>query len=291
MDFFQAILDMAEASGHACKPVRTDKERTIAQAESYNRTPGKLDLDDGINCPECLNRGQFAKAVQSTFVSESGEQFYELMIYPCRCMKKRNSVRRLKSSGLEGTIKAYTFDTFVTDTTWRQALKQAAIAFAKAPQGWFFAGGQSGCGKTHICTAICREFILEGREVLYMLWRDEAVKLKSCVNDSEAYNREINKLKNIEVLYIDDLFKTGKDQNGTAQKPTAADINLAFEIINYRYVNPKFITIISSECGIGQLIDIDEAVGGRIAERAGANCFSIAPDKSKNYRLSKVRNL
>ena len=46
------------------------------------------------------------------------------------------------------------------------------------------------------------------------------------------------------MLYIDDLFKPTYDDFGKPRSPTAADIKLAFEIINYRYVNQK-TTIIS----------------------------------------------
>ena len=78
----------------------------------------------------------------------------------------------------------------------------------------------------------------------------------------------IDRFKKAEVLYIDDLFKTGRNPDGSEPKPTAADINAAFEIINYRYNNPALLTIISSELNEDELLDIDEAVGGRIFERS-----------------------
>ena len=49
------------------------------------------------------------------------------------------------------------------------------------------------------------------------------------------------------------------------------------------------LTIISSECTTNDLLDIDEATGGRICEKA--QVFSIAPDRAKNYRLRKVTEL
>ena len=76
---------------------------------------------------------------------------------------------------------------------------------------------------------------------------------------------------------------TGKGQDGTTQKPTGADINVAFEIINFRYSNPQSVTIISSELTEDELIDIDEAIGGRIYERSKA--ITIGRDRSRNYRI------
>ena len=88
---------------------------------------------------------------------------------------------------------------------------------------------------------------------------------------------------------VNNLFKTGKAPDGAKQRPTAADVNAAFEILNYRYNNQKKLTIISSECTIDDILDIDEAVGGRIFERAKA--FSLKPDKRRNYRLRGATEL
>jgi DNA replication protein DnaC len=119
-----------------------------------------------------------------------------------------------------------------------------------------------------------------------MLWRDEASRLKSLLN-SEEYVNEIEYYKNVDVLYIDDLFKTGKSENQQTQRPTSADINLAFEILNNRAMKNK-TTIISTECIIEELIDIDRAIAGRIKQMCGElYCLSIDRDKNKDYRLKE----
>ena len=192
----------------------------------------------------------------------------------------------MKKSGLKNIIKDYTFDKFDASEPWQQTIKNAAVEYAKHPDGWFFLGGQSGSGKTHLCTAICRELLLSGRRVKYMLWRDDVVKIKGAVTDHDEYRRLMDEYKNIDVLYIDDLFKTGKADDNTVQKPTGADINAAFEIINYRYNNPSLLTIISSELSQDELIDIDEAIGGRIYEKSTA--FSIGKNRDRNYRIKKA---
>ena len=62
------------------------------------------------------------------------------------------------------------------------------------------------------------------------------------------------------MLYIDDFLKG---------RITDADINLAFELINARYNRRETaITIISSELDLGTVTKLDEALGGRIYERA-----------------------
>lgn len=83
-------------------------------------------------------------------------------------------------------------------------------------------------------------------------------------------------------MYIDDLFKVGRAADGTSN-PTGADVSLAFEIINYRYVN-HLPTIVSTEKSPQELVGIDEATGSRIIELAGGNVYSIGRDQRRNYR-------
>ena len=246
------------------------------KVDGLNNTVGDRDKEDGYNCPLCKNKGFIAKLTE-----DNGR--YSHCFTDCKCVEIRNSIMRMKRSGLKDIIKDYTFDKFEDTEPWQKTLKSAAMEYAKNPEGWFFLGGQSGCGKTHLCTAACREFLLKGKSVQYMLWRDDVTKLKSAVTDAEEYGKLIDRYKTADVLYIDDLFKTGKVDKGF-QKPTAADINVAFEILNFRYNNPALLTIISSELSEDELLDIDEATGGRIYERA-KKAFSIAEDRKKNYRI------
>ena len=128
--------------------------------------------------------------------------------------------------------------------------------------------------------------------MVYMLWRDDIERIKGFAKDDpEQRMAMMDRFKNAEVLYIDDLFKTGKDGRGQVQMPTSADINAAFEILNYRALNPDLLTIVSSEWTEDDLLDIDEATGGRIFEKTGANGFSIAKDRRKNYRTRKTVKL
>ena len=256
----------------------TPAEREQLRVKWFNESAGDRDQEDGYNCKICRNKG-----VVMYFVG-SGEDF-GTTTRDCKCVATRNAIQRMKRSGLKNIITEYTFDKFEAGEAWQETIKAAAQAYSKEPEGWFFVGGQSGSGKTHICTAICREFLLAGKEVIYMLWRDDVVKIKAAVNEHDEYTNMIERYKKAEILYIDDLFKTGKAPDGAKQRPTGADVNVAFEILNFRY-NSKLPTVISSECTIADLLEIDEAVGGRIAETA--KVFSLKADRSRNYRLRKA---
>lgn len=260
----------------------TPEEYEQQKADSYNALVGNLNEIDGYDCPLCRNKG----SIMRIELSERG-MYYEIA-YECKCMKNRRAIRRLKASGLEKFVKDCSFAKFRADEPWQKVLKTAAEEYAKNPKGWFFIGGQSGAGKTHLCTAICRQFLLEGKAVVYMPWRTESVKLKASVNDSEVYESLIKPIKSADVLYIDDLFKTAND--GSGQKPTTGDINLAFDILNYRYVN-NLLTVISSESISSEILEFDEAIGGRIIEKARPNFFDIGKDVRKNFRTKGVTKL
>lgn len=253
------------------------------RADIFNSEVGNLNAEDGYNCDICKNKGIIMKAHQPT------EGKWSTIFYPCKCEKVRRTIRKMQQSGLKNIIKDYTFSKFIASEPWQAKLKESAADYAKGREGWFFIGGQSGSGKTHLCTAICRELLLDCVDVKYMIWRSDIVKLKASVNDVVEYHKMIDSFKQVKCLYIDDLFKTGKAADGTKQKPTSADINIAFEILNYRYNDPSLLTIISSECTIDDILDIDEAIGGRIFERAKA--FSLKPDRTKNFRLKSVTEL
>jgi len=168
---------------------------------------------------------------------------------------------------------------------WQRIVKEKALAFVLDQGHWFFIGGQVRSGKTHICTAIVNELMNQGKETLYMLWRNEIVKLKANSMDGPEYQKTIQAYKSVKVLYIDDLFKTEKGKS-----PTTADINIAFEILNTRYQNRNLITIISCEKIIKELLVIDEAIGSRIFEMAGDYCVQINNNDRMNMRM-RERNL
>lgn len=180
----------------------------------------------------------------------------------CECLtKERDKAKQDKyiaNSGLDGIFETYNFKTYKADDKATEVVKKAALDYVDHFKSyWWFISGNSGCGKTHITTAICGSLMLKCNRLHYMKWREDSTKLKSLINDSR-YAEEISKLKRVPVLYIDDLFKGAV---------TEADIKLAFEIINERYVN-RMPTLFSSERNINEIAEIDEAIAGRINERA-----------------------
>ena len=222
-------------------------------------------LDDyglgGVDCEICGNTGHISYKKDGLWYGRE-----------CSCMAKRRSLRRIRKSGMEEMLRRYTFDAYETPDAERASIKKSAMQYAEEDSGWFYIAGQSGSGKTHICTAICSRLIDRGKDVYYMRWRDESRALKAAINTSDV-EEPLDKLKKVQVLYIDDFLK------GSANDP---DIRLAFEILNARYNDISLRTVISTEMPIKKLLELDEALGGRVYERSKGYRFR-APNE--NWRL------
>lgn len=203
----------------------------------------------------------------------------------CSCSAVANAKRRIAQSGLSELLASCTFDSFQTRELFQKELARTAAAYvnavtskAQTEKPWLYVGGQPGCGKTHICTAVCGKLLEAGFDVVYMVWTTEARRLKALVNDA-AFDSAILPFVGSTVLYIDDLFK-----QGPGVKPSDADIRIAFEILNAR-TNQNKATIISSERMVNELVELDEGTISRVIQRAKGYTLSIARDQSKNFRL------
>lgn len=240
------------------------------QVDAFNSSTGDINQYDGYDCPLCKNKGFIARL-------ENGYQ----VVADCKCRKIRATLRRAMKSGLGDVLSECTFDKYIATEKWQQDIKSKAQAFCKDDNAkWFFIGGQSGAGKSHLCTAIVGHYIKAGSDAQYMLWLDESTKLKGLKTDGAEYQRIIALYKETPVLYIDDLFKS---QAG--EVPTGADIKLAFELINFRLLDKNKITVISSELTWDDLLKYDEATMSRIYQQTGDYKSIIGRDIKKNYRL------
>lgn len=235
--------------------------------ERYNSNRGKLNLEDGYNCEKCLNRGDF-------LVKEGdGERIIE-----CECMVIRRAIRELKKSGLEGQIKDLGFNSYKVVDDLTREIKSLAIENLNSDD-WFFVGGQTGAGKTHISTAIAAELLRRSVQVRYKRYVEmiQILKNKKFSSDQDYYD-ELLPLENCKVLYIDDFLKS---------KPSVADMAILWELIDSRYVLKKK-TIISSELVLTDIAKIDESMAGRISERAGKFVVNIEKNKKYNRRVNKI---
>ncbi|GAA0062755.1 ATP-binding protein [Clostridium sp. CTA-1] len=176
-------------------------------------------------------------------------------------------------------------------------VKEKAIDYIKyfqkikdTKQNNFGLFGQAGSGKSHIIIAIGVALLKENVQVIYMPYLEAIRELKANTLSQENYIRLINKYQHSKVLIIDDLFKDKiknsqliKDRQGNIIGLSESDIKNIYPILNYRYLN-NFPTLISTECTQEMLIELDEALAGRILEKCGEN-MTVFKGNKYNYRM------
>lgn len=228
---------------------------------------------ENYDCPTCKNKGLI-------YMIRNGS----IVVKDCECAKKRRIINEMLDSGItKEMLDRYSFDTYETGKDYQKTIYNKAIKYVEnADNKWFYFGGISGIGKTHICTAIFKALIEKGMTGKYLLWKNELPKLKTMRKSfneitQDNYYKIINDYTNVDVLYIDDFLKF-------LDTRTNDDLDIAYEIINARYCNNK-ITIISSELDKEELGKVDLAICGRISEKSKE--YFIQPLKSldRNYRL------
>lgn len=236
------------------------------RVDTYNQSRGEDD-GTGIQCDECNNRGL------SAFLNEEGQ----FAVRPCKCRGIRLTVKRLQRQGLYEAAKKKTLPEFRTDTESQRTLKTLVRRFvAEEEPHWMILCGQSGAGKTHLCTAaFVRLSIDKGLDGRYLVWNSDSRRIKATAKDGD--DQMLNDFKRCNLLYIDDLFKCKRDS-----EPSDADVRLAFEILDYRYSH-KLTTIISSEMVLEDIQYLDEAIYRRIREMCGPYIGNISRDPGKCY--------
>lgn len=260
-------------------PEKTEREKKRRAA--LERLKAELQCDEiqdqswmepreGIDCLICNNAGTFVLIRDGKACSRT-----------CSCRQARDSIKRIRDLGLTKQAEECTFEKYLTPQAWQKQAKQIALQFVEnKDRQWLLLAGQSGAGKTHLAVATAVKLLRQGLPMYYMRWIQDAPKLKAQINDAESYEKLIQPLRKYKVLYIDDFWKCKRGQ----AEPSDADVRLAYDILDYRYNNDGLITIISTEWTMEQLINLDEAVGGRIFEKT-KDARIVLEGRDKNWRI------
>ncbi len=258
------VYILAESCESTEESVRKLRDRNLIKD---NARKGNL---KGYNCEKCLNKG-----VVYLPDGDGG-----IKVAECSCMKNRQREYGAAASGLAQAVGLKTFENFRADSAWQAEIRDKARRFALADgDSFFFIGGQSGCGKTHICISLCGEFLKKGLCVRYIKWNTVYQELLSLSDnrDREMKEKKLREINSAEILCVDNFLNN--------LKPSEAEKNLAYNITESRYSQGKR-TVISSGRTLGEINKIREDIAGRIYEKTGDDFLIKIPcDIRKNYRL------
>lgn len=248
----------------------------MKEVRNRNTNTTSQDSRDSYKCNICKD---------TTFVQgENG-------LKRCECYKKDLTKRRWAHFGIDPSkVKKISQYADYSDITKRA--KEVAIDYirnyntikTKEENNLAFLG-QPGAGKSHLAIGIGANLINSGicTNVVYMPY-EEAIRELKANTMNESYMELTKRYTECELLIIDDLFKEKVKKGKLVAGLTESDMKHIYPIINQRYVNNK-PTIYNSECTPNMLMDLDEALAGRILEKSNIVIFKY--NLENNYRMRK----
>ncbi|MBN1693052.1 MAG: ATP-binding protein [Dehalococcoidales bacterium] len=165
------------------------------------------------------------------------------------------------------------------------AAYRLAFDFAKNPEGWLVLMGETGCGKTHLASAIVNYCYEQGKPALFVVVPDFLDHLRSAFNPESkvSYDRLFESVKTAPLLVLDDF---GEQTTNPWVKEKL------YQLINYRY-NSRLPTVITTRLSLDEIMgEVDSSISSRLVDRKISVTFNIiAPDfrtdrKSTSRRTS-----
>lgn len=141
--------------------------------------------------------------------------------------------------------------------------------------------GDKGTGKTHLTACMANALMNKHYQVLFTNFFEISKMIRSTFNsnNNESENDYINRLANIDFLFIDDLG-TERVNNGEADLWLQEKM---FDVLNKRY-NMKKPTIFSSNYSLTELIK-ERGIADKTIDRIAEMSTAILKIEGESYRL------
>jgi len=164
-----------------------------------------------------------------------------------------------------------------------EAAYHLAFDFAKSPEGWLVFMGDTGCGKTHLASAIVNYCYQAGKPALFVVVPEFLDHLRSTFSpDSKvSYDQLFESVKAAPLLVLDDFGE---------QSTTAWAREKLYQVFNYRY-NGRLPTVITTRYSLQEILDdILSSISSRLVDPKISTPFNImAPDYRGDVRPSQKR--
>lgn len=224
---------------------------------------------------------------------------FELNEYtePCECYFKKQTMFELSKAGLSKNKMDMSIEDFIVEDddaevqSKREEMKRKAAEYIRDEKGWLFISGNTGAGKTMICTIVSKHLAWKGKRLKYVNWKQEMNEARKEFGKIDSY--DWNKIKNADLLYIDDFIKNDRAKRygdndeyyHVLRDVERFEYDYAFELLDYRS-DKGLMTIISTEYKLDDIEAWNGALAGRIFEmvRKGGKIIEIPNEDKYNYR-------
>ncbi len=159
-----------------------------------------------------------------------------------------------------------------------ELIYKEALDYAKSPESWLVFQGVTGCGKTHLASAIVNYRYQAGKPAMFVVVPEFLDHLRSTFSpDSKvSYDQLFESVKTTPLLVLDDFGEQ-------ATTPWAQE--KLYQVINYRY-NAQLPTVITTRCSLDE---IDSPIASRFIERKLSMVWRIdVPDYRGDVSAKKV---
>ncbi|CAN5827757.1 hypothetical protein BH20CHL4_BH20CHL4_06870 [soil metagenome] len=241
-------------------PINTERDHIASETEKYD-------------CETCKDQQWLRVDV------EPGHPNFG-RLFPCECLVREREVRIADELGELSQLHSLndlTFDAFDSSVAGTEEAYEAAVSFARNPQGWIFFHGGCGVGKTHLAVSIGNAIKKQQNiGVYFRVVPDLLDQLRATFDPANgvAYDDRFQQIRNAHLLVLDDL--------GTEQTTPWAREKL-YQLINHRY-NEQLPTVITSNQDIDR---IEDRVRSRLLDRRLSRYIYFDSKTVVDYRQEK----
>jgi len=228
------------------------------------------------NCKKCKHLFECKNSVEGyVFYPIKNDEDIEFCYIPCKYKKemdeKMSYIKNIYSYSIPSELlQASMKDIHIDDKnrfeviTWIKKFLDNYLA-GKKDKGLYLTGN-FGCGKTYLLTAMLNELAKNDKKVAIVYYPEFLRDLKENLTDSDEFNSKYNKVRNSELLLLDDI--------GAESVTMWSRDEILGPILQYRMEN-KLVTFFTSNLTIKELEEhlantqkgIDRVKARRIIER------------------------
>jgi DNA replication protein DnaC len=235
------------------------------------------DNGKSYTCERCHDLGLYSKKFK-----DDRDHDVENVI-KCDCRKLREEKESLERAGIHELFADKDIHNFKAETKeQKEAAKTACEYIRNFSDESLVYYGRVGSGKTHLAVAVAKELQAKGHRVKFWSYPELIDSVIALKREPIAQRDLISKVRTCPVLVLDDLFKNGF-RTWSGKKVIDPDHkSIIYKIVDYR-MNNRLPMIVTTEFGLEEFFEFEEAITSRLIGMAGDNSFEFKTQENMRF--------